>query len=493
MQYSTSNLAAAITHPDSVAAQNNNEDKNTGLVTDSDSCNDSISNLEYTKIAISTLRLFCYNQIHAYPFSQVPLEYIKGFAASCVLSSLFYCVDYFQHSQSVDQHFPFQQMISDLDTALIVGGSAVSSPLKKLINDFFLILSASEIELRAPAYIYTQKYLCSARRQVLIKGKYRVDAQFAVFAISSSTNFEVAAKMSGFINDGKSLSDKAQAELLPVRICNLAKSWPAFQNWNSVEYLLAATNWGRRVVPVEIGSSYVSDSWSQKFCPFGELLQDWLSSSDGSERDIKYMAQHDLLQQITSLRKDVVVPDLIYNSAVFGRSNNVHVTMNSWVGPSGTISPLHTDPNNNILVQIVGYKYVRLYSPQIPIQEMYPRVEDNIDMSNTSEVLLERGCYGALFGDNDALDYQCSTLDDEGLASGAKGTESSKASSSDLFETMRTRMREKRNYRDQYDNFNWDSSYLECVLEPGNGLFIPAGWWHYVRSLSPSFSVNFWF
>ena len=34
---------------------------------------------------------------------------------------------------------------------------------------------------------------------------------------------------------------------------------------------------------------------------------------------------------------------------------------------------------------------------------------------------------------------------------------------------------------------------LEGVLGPGEGLLIPAGCWHHVRSLSPAFSVSFWF
>jgi lysine-specific demethylase 8 len=35
--------------------------------------------------------------------------------------------------------------------------------------------------------------------------------------------------------------------------------------------------------------------------------------------------------------------------------------------------------------------------------------------------------------------------------------------------------------------------YTETVLGPGEMLFIPAKCWHYVRSLSTSFSVSFWF
>lgn len=37
-----------------------------------------------------------------------------------------------------------------------------------------------------------------------------------------------------------------------------------------------------------------------------------------------------------------------------------------------------------------------------------------------------------------------------------------------------------------------NASYQECVLEPGDVLFIPKQHWHYVRSLELSFSVSFW-
>ena len=33
----------------------------------------------------------------------------------------------------------------------------------------------------------------------------------------------------------------------------------------------------------------------------------------------------------------------------------------------------------------------------------------------------------------------------------------------------------------------------EALLGPADGLFIPAGTWHHVRSLTPSVSISFWF
>ena len=34
--------------------------------------------------------------------------------------------------------------------------------------------------------------------------------------------------------------------------------------------------------------------------------------------------------------------------------------------------------------------------------------------------------------------------------------------------------------------------WMECVLEPGQMLYIPPKCWHFVKSLDTSFSVSFW-
>ncbi len=35
--------------------------------------------------------------------------------------------------------------------------------------------------------------------------------------------------------------------------------------------------------------------------------------------------------------------------------------------------------------------------------------------------------------------------------------------------------------------------WREVILGPGDMLFIPKGYWHYVRALTTSVSINFWF
>ena len=34
--------------------------------------------------------------------------------------------------------------------------------------------------------------------------------------------------------------------------------------------------------------------------------------------------------------------------------------------------------------------------------------------------------------------------------------------------------------------------FLQCMLQPGEALFIPKKWWHFVRAESMSFSVSYW-
>jgi lysine-specific demethylase 8 len=87
--------------------------------------------------------------------------------------------------------------------------------------------------------------------------------------------------------------------------------------------------------------------------------------------------------------------------------------------------------------------------------------EGGIDMSNTSEwdVGVEEGW------DERALDEDEDIETEKG--EGGEGLESSGVAFKDI-------------------------PYVDCILEPGDTLYIPVGWWHYVRSLSVSFSVSFW-
>jgi len=106
----------------------------------------------------------------------------------------------------------------------------------------------------------------------------------------------------------------------------------------------------------------------------------------------------------------------------------------SWIGPMNTISTMHTDDKHNLLCQVMGEKLVILASPK-DAQYLYPY--EGL-LNNTSQV------------DPENLDFNEFPL--------AK-----------------------------------DVKIFKLILKAGEMLYLPKLWFHYVRSLTPSISVSFWF
>ncbi|OTB03344.1 hypothetical protein M426DRAFT_179769 [Hypoxylon sp. CI-4A] len=263
----------------------------------------------------------------------------------------------------------------------------------------------------------------------------------------------------------------------PLIIRGAIDHWPALTTnpWKKPTYLLSQTFDGHRLVPIEIGRSYVDEGWGQKIVSFGEFLRDYIDPSlvrirsnindriipsSSGKGSIAYLAQHPLFTQLPGLRNDILIPDYCYTTPPLhptDSSINQHELdeplINAWFGPPGTITPLHNDPYHNILAQIVGRKYLRLYSP-LETKRMQARGKENgVEMGNTS--LMDVGVVEGWDTIPEDNDYE-SQLDEEDIAS---------------FKAI---------------------PFLDCILEPGDALYIPIGWWHYVRGLSVSFSVSFW-
>lgn len=218
----------------------------------------------------------------------------------------------------------------------------------------------------------------------------------------------------------------------PCVLHNACNSWPAMKLWPWLEYWRTAA--GSRLVPVEIGKDYMSEGWTQKLMPFESFLDSMagpsiITSEEPRSSARVYLAQHRLLEQIPILQQDIIIPEYCHFT---GELNSV----NAWIGPAGTVTPCHTDPHDNILVQVVGQKYVRLFAPSCS-EAMYP---DEVGMTtNTS-----------------TIDFDDETTD------WAKYPKSKSI------------------------------HYNECILMPGDALFIPKGWWHFVKSLTASASISFW-
>ncbi|XP_076763459.1 bifunctional peptidase and arginyl-hydroxylase JMJD5 [Xylocopa sonorina] len=216
----------------------------------------------------------------------------------------------------------------------------------------------------------------------------------------------------------------------PAILKDCIKHWKALNRWKNIEYLIKVA--GNRIVPIEIGSRYTDESWTQQLLNFSEFLQKYvLAKSD----QVGYLAQHQLFDQIPELKDDFAIPEYCnFTDNNDAEPDDAQPDINAWFGPSGTISPLHFDPKNNLLCQVFGYKKVILYHPN-DSSNLYPY--DTRLLNNTAQV--------------DPLNP---------------------------------------NYK-KWPNFSKTKGYM-AYLKPGEMLYIPPKWWHHVTSLTPSFSISFW-
>jgi lysine-specific demethylase 8 len=116
-------------------------------------------------------------------------------------------------------------------------------------------------------------------------------------------------------------------------------------------------------------------------------------------------------------------------------ASRLSAQVNGWVGPPSTISPLHRDPYHNLFCQVLGRKYFRLYAPE-EAHRLYPSPRRT--QRNTSAV----------------VDVRSPGPSFPGFA---------------------------------------DVPYREVELGPGDMLYMPPHWWHYVEALSASASISFWY
>lgn len=231
----------------------------------------------------------------------------------------------------------------------------------------------------------------------------------------------------------------------PVIITGLLDSWPARRLWPSPTYLKSVA--GKRLVPVEVcdkkdgTQTYLSPSFRREVLPLSEYLESYVDNDDDGDGDtVAYLAQHQLFEQIQSLKGDI--SELSEYTSLKGKAEidcpsacemTERPLVSGWLGKH-TVSPLHNDPYENLLCQVVGRKYLRIYPPT-ETGNLYPR---SLDLCNNS------------FLDIDNFDEE------------------------------------------NYPLFR-SAEGMQCMLEEGEVLYLPRHWWHYVRSMGKSFAVSMWF
>lgn len=169
----------------------------------------------------------------------------------------------------------------------------------------------------------------------------------------------------------------------------------------------------------------------QKLMTFDSFMDDYVVNEHPPA--LAYLAQHPLLDHIPILDRDAGVPEY----AMCGQADDA-LTRLAWIGPAGTLTPLHTDPYENIYAQIVGYKYIRIYSPE-ESDKLYPFKTFLTNNSSLTADLLD--------GKVDDCRFPLYTT----------------------------------------------AVHQEVVLEPGDILYMPPLWWHFLKAMTWSISINYWF
>ncbi|EGD73283.1 hypothetical protein PTSG_04999 [Salpingoeca rosetta] len=259
----------------------------------------------------------------------------------------------------------------------------------------------------------------------------------------------------------------------PVVVEGLQAEWRAPSRWADVTFMMR--KYGARSVPLEFGMwpHLTEDMLTlREFFTryFSQPATSTSSGGNGGEGDQKpevaYLAQHNLLEQIPALQADLAIPDVCST-----HDRSLHEA-SVWWGSKGTVTPIHFDSFPNLLAQVVGYKYVRLFAPS-ESSKLYPftsgsgdagddKGSTNADNSDGEDDRSARACEQAVEGGRYAGQSNISRVPDP------------RNVDTDRFPAMK------------------DAAFVEAVLAPGDTLYMPRSHWHFVTSLSPSMSVNFW-
>lgn len=209
----------------------------------------------------------------------------------------------------------------------------------------------------------------------------------------------------------------------PVVVTGLVDHWPARSKW-SLAHLAGVL--GEREVRVqwnrESDKEFEINSHEHgAFRPFSEIARRLASPEPSNDFYVTANNSDANVAAFAPLRVDVGdIPGILQPGA--GQRGHI------WIGPRGTITPWHHDLTNNLLLQLVGRKRVRMVASH-----------DTPLMRN------HKHCFSA-WKTEDLL---------PGPAAEGK------------------------------------PSVLECDLGPGEALFIPIGWWHHVEGLDQHIGMSF--
>ena len=221
----------------------------------------------------------------------------------------------------------------------------------------------------------------------------------------------------------------------PIVLRGAASVWPATSKWSLKA--LAARFHDRRVYVQQLDANHVTryESGKRRQIAFGEFCVGLQATPPAPYYLVlaNMLTSKSWLARFESpmfpeLMADVNVPDLVPLSRVF--------EMNLWIGSAGTTSNLHFDPFDNLLAVVSGRKCVRIFSPN---QSRRTHLDSALAAQNPL---------------HSPIDVMADSSDRYPEAAGLR--------------------------------------YRTAVLEPGDILYMPAGYWHHVVTEETSIAVNVW-
>lgn len=150
--------------------------------------------------------------------------------------------------------------------------------------------------------------------------------------------------------------------------------------------------------------------------------------SDEKDKNSYYLQHSSIKKNFPKLHKDLEEPSIIKKT-----DNLEHV--NLWLGGKGCLTQLHYDRNQNFLMQFRGVKEITFFSSS-DTPYLYP-IEGEGQITSISEIKLADVNY------------------------------------------------------DKFPLFKKAKPFF-AKLEPGDMIYMPPGWWHQVKTVQWSISVNYW-
>lgn len=277
----------------------------------------------------------------------------------------------------------------------------------------------------------------------------------------------------------KEFRDEFLAKQLPVHIAAGAKSWPAIKKWDD-EYL---KNIAGDFDILAMSKSDYSKDGNKRINETSESitlkkLLDIIGKGEMAP-DLSYVRQTNILAKLPLLADDIKCPAYLPDS--YQSKDAV-----TWMGPVGTVAQMHWDTSDNLFAQVRGNKRFILVPPA------------QSALTYPNKILLQSALKSmpAGFISEDLL----STIKFMFQKNNQTIEEIVKYIPKQLVNVMFKKLAGVNNchVNAEYPDLSKHPLFSEADrysvdLEPGDLLFIPNYWRHYVRSLSSSISVNWFF